>query len=278
MKRIGIQGIKGAFHEVAARKFFNEDEIEIIPNNTFPELFKSLNSHKSDIAIMAIENTVAGSILPNYELLRKSKYQIKGEVYLTIRQNLVALPGTKIEDITEVHSHPMALLQCQAFFEQHPHITLIESLDTAISARDISIKQILKRGAIASKLAAKIYNLEIIAKSIETNKRNYTRFLIISDKNGVNINQAIERSSICFTAKHSVGSLSQVLSVFAFYQINLTKIQSLPILGKEWEYLFYIDLEFNDYDRYRQSLDAVKPLTTYLSILGEYPKGDKQFE
>ncbi len=276
MKKIAIQGVRGAFHETAARKYFNGKEIEIIPCDTFKDLFTSINNNTADYAIMAIENTVAGGIIPNYELLRTSGKQVFGEVYLTIRQNLMVLPGESIESITEVYSHPMALLQCKNFFEDKPNIKLIESIDTAFSAREIREKNLKNIGAIASVTAAEMYGLEIIAPSIETNKQNYTRFLLISEKqNKEFVDKTMNRSSICLSIKHQPGSLAKLLAVFSKFDINLTKIQSLPIIGSPWEYFFYIDLQFNNYTAYQYSLDEIKSYTTYLKLLGEYKEGEK---
>ncbi len=272
---IAIQGIRGAFHEIAANKIFKSKEINIVCCDSFSDIFESLRKGSADYGIMAIENSVAGSILPNYNLLRNSDYKIIGETYLRIEQNLMTLEGLSIKDIKEVHSHPMAILQCREFFKQYPHIKLIESIDTAFSAKEINDKKIKNIGAIASNLAAKLYNLEIIGKGIETNKKNFTRFLIISNKGVKQSIKKINKSSLCFTLPNEKGSLSQVLSVLAFYNINLTKIQSLPIVGKEWEYLFYIDLVFTNYLKYEQSLNAIKPLTNMLEILGEYKDGKK---
>ncbi|HDJ33796.1 MAG TPA: prephenate dehydratase [Bacteroidetes bacterium] len=248
--KILIQGGYGAFHEMAARHYFGDVPIEILPRNTFRELIRSLKKHQADYGIMAIENSLAGSILPNYALLRDSPMFIVGEIYLRIKQNLVALPGERPENLLEVYSHPMAILQCQDFFDRYPHIRLIENMDTALSAREIREKQLTRTGAIASEIAAVTYGLEILAESIETNK-----------------------SSIHFALAHEIGSLSKILSIFSFHNINLSKIQSLPIVGKDWEYQFYVDLEYDSYERYRQSLEAARPFTSELGILGEYRKG-----
>lgn len=274
-KRIAIQGGYGAFHEIAALHYFRNEKIEIIPNDTFNDLFKSLEMRHADYGIMAIENTLAGSILPNYELLRESKMKIIGEIYIRIKQNLVALPGQTIQDIVEVYSHPMAILQCRPFFTGYPHIKLVDSIDTAISAREISEKKMKGAAAIASSLAAENYNLEIMYESIETHKLNYTRFLILKDTNGTVQNcEHPDKTSIHFALAHKIGSLSKILSILSYYNINLTKIQSMPIMGKEWEYQFYVDLMFDDFTMYRQSLEAIKPFTSDLGILGEYMKGE----
>jgi prephenate dehydratase len=278
-KRVAIQGGYAAFHEIAARGFFKEEEISIVPCETFIDLFDAIEKDHVDFGIMAIENTVSGTILPNYALLRDSKLTVLGEHFLRIEQNLMVLPGTKIEEIKEVYSHHMAISQCRSFFKKYPHIKLIESNDTALSAKMVKDEGKREFGAIASALAAELYGLEIIGAGIETNKRNYTRFLVIGEKNKmwIPLNE-IDKASLCFSVPHEPGSLSRVLSVLAFYGIDLTKIQSLPIIGREWQYLMFIDVSFHDYKRYRLSLDAIKPLTEDLFILGEYATGKKSFE
>lgn len=274
-KRIAIQGGYGAFHEIAANKYFKDDSIEVVPRNTFKDLFSALKAGKVDYGITAIENSLAGSILPNYTLLLESNMKIIGEVFLRIKQNLVALPGQKIQDIKEVFSHPMAILQCQHFFEDYPSIKLVDSIDTALSAKQIAEEKLIGVGAIASDLAARKYGLSIIAEGIETHKINYTRFLILEDKNGGGFNDnEVNKSSVSFALAHKIGSLSKILSIFSYYDINLSKIQSMPIIGHEWEYQFYADLEFDNYDMYKQSLKAVEPFTSNICILGEYYKGE----
>ena len=273
VKRIVIQGGYGAFHEIAALQYFENEEVEILPRDTFKDLMTALRKDRADYGIMAIENSLAGSILPNYGLLKESPMKIIGEVYMRIRQNLVALPGQGIEEITEVYSHPMAILQCQVFFDQYADIKLIESMDTALSAKEIRDKELKGTGAIASVLAAEKYDLEIIASSIETNKKNYTRFLILGNgKDSVPVEE-VNKSSIHFAVSHKIGSLSKILSILSFYNINLSKIQSMPIMGKDWEYQFYIDVEFSDYELYLQSYEAIRPFTSDLGILGEYKRG-----
>jgi len=279
VKKIAIQGGYGAFHEIAAIHYFENENIEIVPKNTFKDLFKALQQGLVDYGITAIENSLAGSILPNYTLLLESSMKIIGEIYLRIKQNLVALPGQSIEDIKEIYSHPMALLQCQKFFEDYPHIKLIDSVDTALSAKDIRDNKLSGIGAISSTLAAQKYNLEILAAGIETNKKNYTRFLILEEKNGrIKRNENVNKSSITFALAHKIGCLSKVLSILSYYEINLTKVQSMPIIGKEWEYQFYVDLEIDDYKLYKQAIEAIKPFTSNLQILGEYMKGKSIME
>lgn len=272
MKRIAIQGIKGCFHEQAARLFY-EEHGHIVPDivecATFDDLYKSMEAGESDAAVMAIENTVSGGLLPNFELLRKYDRKIKGEVFLRIQQNLMALPGQKIEDIKEVRTHYMAINQTREFFKNYPWIRLVESEDTAKSAADVAVQGLAGVGAVASELAAELYGLEILAGSIETYKQNFTRFLVLDDSLEVDISK-VNKASMCFTLSHSPGSLAHVLTILSFYGMNLTRIQSLPIPGQEWQYFFYVDIKFEDYLRYEQALAAVRPLMEDLNILGEY--------
>ena len=272
MRKIAIQGIKGCFHEQAAYLFYEKEGLEkpqIVECSTFDDLYKRMDDGTADAAIMAIENTVSGGLLPNFELLRKYDRKIKGEVFLRIKQNLMTLPGQKIEDLHEVRSHYMAINQTRPYFDDYPQIRLVEYADTARSAADIAKEGIKGVGAIASELAAEIYGLEIIAESIETYKQNFTRFLILDD--ALQVDQSrINKASMCFTLPHKPGSLTHVLTILSFYDMNLTRIQSLPIPGQEWQYFFYVDIKFNDYERYTQALSAVKPLMTDLNILGEY--------
>lgn len=268
MTKIAIQGVHGCFHEQAARLFYG-NQIEVCECLNFEDLFTSLERQQATGAIMAIENTVAGGLLPNYSLLRKYEKRVKGEIFLRIQQNLMAMPGQKMEDITEVHSHYMAIAQTREFFKQYPHIRLVESEDTAKSAADIAINKQMHVGAIASELAAELFGLEILYSSIETHKQNFTRFLILDDHISVP-EKDIDKSSICFTLPHKTGRLSQVLSIFAFYDLNLTKIQSLPIPGREWQYFFYVDLKFEDYEHYLEAMNAVKPLVEDITFMGEY--------
>jgi len=273
MKKVAIQGVSGAFHEIAARQYFNGEEIEILPCITFKDLFKALAADETLLGIIAIENTIAGSLLQNHNLLRESGCMIVGEHKLRIEHNLAALPGQSLHDLDEVYSHPIALMQCEDFLDSHRHMKAIESEDTALSAKEIADRTILRRAAICSSLAAEKYGLEIIAKGIETNKRNFTRFLLIAEPSlaGIMVNGTLlNKSSLVFTLPHEEGSLAKVLSILSFYHVNLTKIQSLPIIGREWEYQFYINLTFDDYTRYRQSLDAIRPLTKDFQLLGEY--------
>jgi prephenate dehydratase len=273
--KVAIQGIPGANHEIAARAWFKEQEVEPVACHTFQEVFDAMHNNPDTLGIMAIENTLVGSLLPNYTMLRESGFFIHGEHKLRIKHHLMALPGQTISDIKEVHSHPMAIAQCEAFFKNYPDIKLIESEDTAYSAKVIDDGKLKGIGAIASSLAAEMYHLDIIESGIETNKHNYTRFLIIgqedkAEKDELIAQNKLNKSSLVFSVPHEEGSLSKVLTVLAFYGVNLSKIQSLPVVGVEWEYLFYIDMIYNNYDRYLQSLDAIRPLCKKLRILGEY--------
>ncbi len=272
MKKVAIQGVKGCFHEQAARLFYEQSE-GVVPDicecSTFDGLYSSVEAGDADAAVMAIENTVSGGLLPNFELLRKYDRKIKGEVFLRIQQNLMALPGQTIEDIKEVRTHYMAINQTREFFKNYPWIRLVESEDTAKSAAEVAAEGLMGVGAVASTLAAELYGLEILAESIETYKQNFTRFLILDDSIQVDKSK-VNKSSMCFTLSHTPGSLAHVLTILSFYGMNLTRIQSLPIPGQEWQYFFYVDIKFQDYLRYEQALAAVRPLMEGLNILGEY--------
>ena len=271
-RKIAIQGVKGCFHEQAARLFYDGfgcSAPEIVECALFDDLYKSMDGARADAAVMAIENTVSGGLLPNFELLRKYDRKIKGQVFLRIKQNLMALPGQKMEDIKEVRTHYMAINQTREFFKDYPWIRLVESEDTAKSAAEVAQNQLMGVGAVASELAAELYGLEILAESIETYKQNFTRFLILDDALEVDKTK-VNKASWCFTLSHKPGSLAHVLTILSFYDMNLTRIQSLPIPGQEWQYFFYVDIKFDDYLRYEQALSAVRPLMEDLNILGEY--------
>ena len=272
--RVSIQGYAGAFHEIAARYCFRDQPIEIIPAHTFNDLVEMVEAQQqTDVGLMAIENTLAGSLMSNYQLLNESSLTVTGEVYLRIKQNLMALPGQRIEDLHEVHSHPVAIAQCRAFFSKYPHINLVETVDTALSAKLIREKEQKGIGAIASTLAAEIYGMEIIAAGIETNKKNHTRFLVLESK-AVNEEVQAAKVSLSFSVGHQPGNLYKVLAVLAAYNINLTKIQSTPIIGMPWEYRFFIDFIAEGSHTYNQALDAIRPLTHNLKVLGVYEKGE----
>lgn len=280
MKKVAIQGGLGAYHAIAAENYFGE-EVEVIPCSTFKDIFENIKKDTEIIGIMAIENTIAGSLLPNYELLKENEFPIAGEYKQRISHCLAALPGQTIHDIREIQSHPIALMQCKEFMNKLTDTRAVEHEDTALAARDIAKNQTKGTAAICSVRAAEIYGLEILAQGIETNTHNYTRFLIFAQPWVVDTlqkDEVVNKASIVFTTSHTEGSLSHVLSVFSFYNINLTKIQSLPIIGREWEYQFYVDLRYADKTRFRQSLNAIKPLTNDLRILGEYVDGRQSAE
>lgn len=276
MKKIAIQGIIGSFHDIAAHRFFENEEIELICCDTFEQVFEEMKKDNNVLGMIAIENTIAGSLLHNYELLRDSQMTIIGEHKLRISHSIMCLPEDDWADITEVHSHPVALMQCREFLKKHAELKSVENDDTAGSAEMISRKQMRGHAAICSKFAAPLYGMKVLEEGIETNKHNFTRFLILSDpwkSDELRKKQESNKASIVFTLPHAEGSLSQVLSIFSFYKINLTKIQSLPIIGREWEYQFYVDVVFNDYLRFHQSIDAITPLTREFKVLGEYQNG-----
>ena len=275
MRRVAIQGGVGAYHGIAAENFFKE-EVDIVPCATFRDIFKVIEKEPNTIGIMAIENTIAGSLLGNYDLLKNSNLPIAGEYKQRISHCIAALPGQTIHEIKEVQSHPIALMQCTDFLDKLSGIKVVEHEDTALAARDIARDGIKGCAAICSEKAAEMYGLEMLARGIETNKHNFTRFLIFGSPwvvDEIQKDEMLTKASIVFTTPHTEGSLSHVLSVFSFYSINLTKIQSLPIIGREWEYQFYVDLKYSDHTRYKQSLTAIRPLISELKILGEYPEG-----
>lgn len=271
--RVAIQGIKGSFHHIVAEQYFGKN-IDLVESLSFSEMPALLEDNKAEVLIMAIENSIAGAILPNYALIDDTKLSICGEHYLPICHNLMALNGQKIEDIKEVYSHPMALLQCHKFFKAYPHIKLIEDRDTATVAKRISDNKLKGVGAIASTLAAEIYNLTIVAPAIQTIKDNYTRFFILS-------NEAIKRSlsankaSIKFITSNNSGSLASVLTILAKHNLNLSKIQSMPVIETPWKYAFFADFIFQSYADYYDALEEVKDKVETLKVLGEYTKNKK---
>lgn len=274
MIKVAIQGIEGSFHDIASRQFFRDKEVELTCCDTFELVFDTVRRDPEVLAVVAIENTIAGSLLHNYELLRESNMTIVGEHKLHIEHSLLALPDENEDDIIEINSHPVALMQCRSFLKKHPNWKVVEVDDTAGAAADISRRQLRRHAAICSKHAAPIYGMKVLEEGIEDNKHNYTRFLVLADPyhmaDSLRNREQSNKSSIVFAVPHESGSLSQVLSIFSFYHINLTKIQSLPIIGHEWEYLFYVDLTYDNYNRYLQSIDAIRPLIKQIKLLGEY--------
>lgn len=271
--KVAIQGIKASFHEEAALKFFGND-IETIECDSFKQTCEALRNKKVDYTVMAIENSIAGSILPNYTLLRDYHFCIIGEVYLRIQLHLLALPGVTFEQIKTVESHPIAIRQCIDFFDEYPHLIIKESTDTAACAKRIRDLELTDTVAIANQLAAKTYNLQILERRIESNKKNYTRFLILTDHKESEIPNA-NKASLSFQATDEVGSLAKVLNIFAEHEVNLTKIQSMPVLGRRNEYNFYVDIEWKNTAHYQEAINKALRHTVNFTIMGEYLKNDK---
>ena len=271
MQRIGIQGIKGSFHYEAALKYFGEN-IETLDCLSFKELCESLKAGKADMAVMAIENTLAGSLLQNYNLLHEYHLKVIGEVYLRIQMNLLALPGVFKQDIKVVQSHPIAIRQCQEYLWGMSGIEIRERDDTAACAKEIQHKGLSDTAAIASLGSAELYGLEVLDKEIETYKQNYTRFLAVSIRSGNG--ETANKASLSLQLGHYSGSLVDVLLIFKEFNINLTKLQSVPIMGKPYEYAFHIDLEWEDYEAYEKAIQQVLKKASNLSVFGEYLKGN----
>ncbi len=273
MKRIAIQGEIGSFHDIAAHEYFKGEQIQLQCCATFEQVYEAVRQDPTVIAMAAIENTIAGSLLHNYELLRDSGTSVVGEHKLHITHCICCLPDDDWDTITEVHSHPVALMQTRHYLEHHPQLRVVEGEDTAGSAKMIAEGQHHGWAAICHAEAAKLYGLKVLENNIEDNKHNFTRFLVCSAPQKADMLRPLtesNKSSIVFSLPHEEGSLSAVLAILSFYKINLTKIQSLPIIGREWEYLFYVDVIFSSFTRYRQAIDAIIPLTKEMKILGEY--------
>ncbi|MFJ1425912.1 prephenate dehydratase [Capnocytophaga canimorsus] len=268
-QKIAIQGIKGSFHYQAAQEYFG-NQITIIECNSFDKVAQSLLKNEADLGVMAIENSIAGSILPNYALIDRLKLNIIGEHYIDIQQNLMALLGQDLNDLKEVHSHPMALLQCKQFFENYPHIKLVEDTDTASTAQRIHQKQLLGIGAIGSKSAAKLYNLEIIRHSIQTMKINATRFVILTTKEEKIDRNQVNKASLKFQVHHKRGSLATVLNVISDCRINMTKIQSLPVIETPWKYAFFVDIVFENYEDFEKAEKLLSIMAEDFKVLGIY--------
>lgn len=274
-KKVAIQGVIGSFHEDAAQKYFADEKIEIIECRTFRKTCQMVDTDQVDYAVMAIENAIAGSLLENYSLMRDFHLRIIGEIFLHIQMNLMALPGVKKEDLKEIHSHPIALKQCAEYIaSEFGEISLDDNFDTAGAAKNISKNQIKDAAAIGNERTANIYGLCILDKGIETNKRNYTRFLILSKQHQVN--EEANKASVCFEVGHFYGALARVLNIFAENEINLTKIQSVPIIGKPEEYSFHVDIEWEDSEKYEHAIHTVLKNVTSLTIFGEYVRGERK--
>ncbi|OYU79802.1 MAG: prephenate dehydratase [Flavobacterium sp. BFFFF1] len=269
MKKIAIQGIKGSFHDQVAGAFFGEN-FEAHECMSFDRLAMSLVDNISSAAVMALENSIAGSIIPNYALIDKHNLTIVGEYYLDIHQNLMALKGQRLEDIREVHSHPMALLQCMEFLKTLPQIKLVEDKDTAETAKRINEQQLKGIAAIAGRTAAGLYNLEILAPEIQTVDNNMTRFVILQKSEIAKPDETVNKASIKFELEHKRGSLAAVLNVMGDCRLNLTKIQSLPKIETPWKYAFFVDVTFDDYADFAKAKAILEIMSTHFNVLGEY--------
>lgn len=272
--RIAIQGIKGSFHHIVANKYFGHD-IELVECMSFTEIPLLLENNEVDRAVMAIENSIAGAILPNYALIDEYNLSIEGEYFTNIHHHLMALDGQDLSDIKEVWSHPMALLQCRKFFRERPEIKLIEEKDTAEVAKRIQEQGIKGVAAIASSIAAEMYGLNVVADDIQTIKNNSTRFFVLKKDNDSpyhpsKLGDVKDKASLKFVTKHDSGSLAEILDIFGKHDLNLTKIQSLPIIEKPWNYAFFIDLVIDDFVLYKNALHLISKKVTHLKILGEY--------
>ncbi|MFQ5648987.1 MAG: prephenate dehydratase [bacterium] len=277
--KIAIQGGRASFHDMAARAYFADTEIELKACRTFRQQIQDLLAGEVACAVLAIENTLSGSILPNYSLLQNAAVTIAGEVYLHIRQNLMALPGQALADIEWVKSHPIALHQCSEFLEDHPHLRSVETHDTAESAREIREQRETGVAAIAGTLAAELYGLEILAPSIENIKENYTRFLIIARRDGGHqVSPTANKASLSFHVMHKVGALAQILDILRDNGLNLGLIQSTPIPGRPDEYAFHIDVEWLERPDFDEAVRELAPVTRELRILGEYEVGKKPYD
>lgn len=272
--RVAIQGIRASFHEEAAFKYFGEN-IETIECNSFKQTFEALKNKTADYVVMAIENSIAGSILPNYSLLLGYAFPVVGEIYLPIQLHLMALPGVKFEDVKYVTSHPIAIRQCVDFFDEYPHLKIIESNDTAACAKRIRDEQLSDTVAIANTLAARLYGLDVLERRIESNKKNFTRFLIITHHENAEKKQP-NKASLCFQVGNTVGALAKVLNVFADEGVNMSKIQSMPILGKRNEYNFYVDIEWDQPKQYDTAIRQILKYTQNFNILGEYERHEEE--
>ena len=273
-KKVAIQGIEGSFHHIVSQTYF-EESVVVQPYLSFSEVVESLKSKTSDVAVMALENSIAGSIIPNYAYINDQDLHITGEYFLEIQHNLMALKGQSIQEIKEVFSHPMALLQCKEFFKQHPHIKLIEDTDTAEVAKRISEGQLQGIAAIASEQAAQLFGLEILAKSIQTIKHNETRFVIV-ERSPISQNTALlNKASLKFLLDHKRGSLATMLNVMSDCNLNLTKIQSLPKIDTPWKYAFFVDITFDKFSDYEKGKAIMKLMAEEFKILGEYKNAKK---
>ena len=260
MINVAIQGFKGSFHDIAARRYFENEDVQLSCYGSFEEVFNHVKENPESVALVAIENTITGSLLHNYELLRDSGLTVVGEHKLRISHSIMCLPQDDWADIKEVNSHPVALMQCREFLNRHEEMKVVEVADTAGAAATISNKKLRGHAAICHRDVAQIYGMKILQEGIETNKHNFTRFLVLANKEkagSLRESSKTNKASIEFTLPHEEGSLSAILSILSFYKLNLTKIQSLPIIGKEWQYMFYIDLTYSSPTNFRQAINAI---------------------
>jgi len=272
--RVAIQGIRASFHEEAAFKYFGEN-IQTIECNSFKRTFDALENNEADYVVMAIENSIAGSILPNYSLLLNYNFPVIGEIYLPIQLHLMALPGVAFENVKYVTSHPIAIRQCIDFFDEYPHLQIVESNDTAACAKRIHDEKLTDTVAIANSLAAKLYELDILERRIESNKKNFTRFLILTTHDRA-VKKPANKASLCFQVSNQVGALAKVLNIFANQGVNMSKIQSMPVLGKRNEYNFYVDVEWEETKQYDSAVKQILKYTHNFNILGEYQRHDDE--
>ncbi len=272
--RVAIQGIRASFHEEAALKYFGEN-IQTIECSSFKQTFDALQNKNADYMVMAIENSIAGSILPNYSLLLNYGFPVVGEIYLPIQLHLMALPGVRFEDIKYVTSHPIAIRQCVDFFDEYPHLQIVESTDTAACAKRIRDEQLTDTVAIANTLAARLYGLDVLERRIESNKMNFTRFLILTHHENL-VKKPANKASLCFQVSNKVGSLAEVLNIFAEEDVNMSKIQSMPVLGKRNQYNFYVDIEWDEQKQYDSAIRQILKYTQNFNILGEYERHEEE--
>jgi prephenate dehydratase len=273
--RVAIQGIRASFHEEAAFRYFGED-IETVECNSFKQTFEALQNKEADYVVMAIENSIAGSILPNYSLMMGYSFPVVGEVYVPIQLHLMALPGVRFDQIKYVTSHPIAIRQCIDFFDEYPHLKIVESNDTAACAKRIRDEELTDTVAIANTLAAQLYGLDVLERRIESNKLNFTRFLILTTHENARKKSTANKASLCFQVSNEVGSLAKVLNIFAKEEVNMSKIQSMPVLGKRNEYNFYVDIEWDEAKQYDAAIRQILKYTHNFNILGEYERYEEE--
>lgn len=272
--KVAIQGTLGSYHHQASVNYFPDQNFELVELESFKKLAQSIFQSHVDFGIMAIENTIAGTLLPNYSLITKYQLKIVGEVYLPIQHQLMALPGTKLENLQEIQSHPMALLQCDQFLEDYNHLRILETSDTALTAKKIKERNLPNVAAIASELSAEIYGLEILKRNIQTFSKNFTRFFILAKRAEKPL--IYNKASILFTTTHKSGSLANILNELVYLNINMEKIQSVPIIDQPWQYAFHVDVSFETPDNFQELLQRIRLKTNFLDVLGLYTKNDPQ--